>query len=128
MKKLLFILIISFLFACIVSFLGCRKESIVTGTQQVPSNLAINTSVGVKLQTAFVSGDVSMNVKTETSQTVTIKIFNIANTVVSKSTATVKAGDNFLTLYTSAFPSSAYRVGVYDANNNLIAITDFNKL
>jgi hypothetical protein len=69
-----------------------------------------------------------MNIKSETAQTVTIKILNITNSVVSKSTADIKAGDNILKLYTSAFPSSAYRIGVYDINGNLLAITDFNKL
>jgi hypothetical protein len=48
--------------------------------------------------------------------------------VVSKEQLSVKAGDNIVKVYTSALPSSAYRIGLYDANNNLLAITDFNKL
>ena len=39
-----------------------------------------------------------------------------------------KLGDNILKVYTSALPSSAYRIGLYDSNGNLIGITDFNKL
>ena len=69
-----------------------------------------------------------MNVKTESSQTVTIKIYDISNRVVSKSTSDVKSGDNILKVYTSALPSSAYRIALYDANNNLLGITDFNKV
>jgi hypothetical protein len=40
----------------------------------------------------------------------------------------VKAGDNIVKVYTSALPSSAYRIGLFDASNNMLAITDFNKI
>jgi hypothetical protein len=40
----------------------------------------------------------------------------------------VKAGDNILKVYTSALPSSAYRIGLFDANGVQLGITDFNKL
>jgi hypothetical protein len=106
---------------------GCRKD-VSNIPVQTPASLAIGTSVGIKLQTVFVTNEVSMNVKTTAAQTVTIKILNITNSVVSKSTADVKEGDNILKLYTSAFPSSAYRIAVYDAKGTLLAITDFNKL
>jgi hypothetical protein len=69
-----------------------------------------------------------MNVKTETAQSVTIKIFDIANRVVSKENVNVVAGDNVLKVYTSALPSSAYRIGLYDSKNNELGITDFNKI
>jgi hypothetical protein len=112
----------------LILFAGCRKTDTFAVAPQVPSNLAIASTVGIKLQTVFVTNEVSMNVKSNTSQTVTIKILNITNNVVSKSTADVKEGDNILKLYTSSFPSSAYRIGVYDSNGNLLAITDFNKI
>jgi hypothetical protein len=69
-----------------------------------------------------------MNVKMETAQSVTIRIFDIANRVVSKETVNVKAGDNVLKVYTSALPSSAYRIGLFDSNGKQLGITDFNKL
>jgi adenosine/AMP kinase len=69
-----------------------------------------------------------MNVKSEVAQTVTIKIFDISNRVVSKSTSDVKAGDNVLKVYTSALPSSAYRIALFDASGNQLGITDFNKI
>ena len=122
MKKLsLFILGAAFL-------VGCRKESFVNPPVVVNENLKIANSVGIKLESPFVTSEVSMNVKTETSQTVTIKIFDISNRVISKSTSDVKSGDNILKVYTSALPSSAYRIGLYDNAGNLLGITDFNKL
>ena len=121
MKKLL-VLILG-----VIVFVGCRKSDIANNTL-VPSNLAINTLTGIKLQTVFVTGDVSMNIKSQTAQSVNIKIFDIANRVVSKSTSNINAGDNILTVYTSAFPPSAYRIGFYDSNGNMLGITDFNKI
>ena len=122
MKKL-FVLI--FATALLV---GCTKEEIVPTPQAVSEDLKITNSVGIKLQTPFVTSEVAMNVKTETAGSVTIKIFDIANRVVSKETMNVIAGDNILKVYTSALPSSAYRIGLYDSNGNQLGITDFNKL
>ncbi len=122
MKKLS-LLLFGFIF-----LIGCRKEPFVNPPVLVNENLKISTSVGIKLESQFVTSEVAMNVKTETSQTVTIKIFDIANRVVSKSTSDVKSGDNILKVYTSALPSSAYRIGLFDSAGNLLGITDFNKL
>ncbi len=122
MKKL------SLLVFGLMILVGCRKTDIYPTPQEVDPSLKINSLSGLKLQTVFVTNEVSMNVKTETSQTVTIKIFDIANRVVSKSTSNVKSGDNILKVYTSALPSSAYRIGLFDSAGNLLGITDFNKL
>jgi len=109
--------------------LSCRKVDFPTPiVQELSSDLKIENSVGIKLQTAFVTSEVAMNVKSDIAQTVTIKIFDIGNRVVSKSTSDVKVGDNVLKVYTSALPSSAYRIGLYDSNGKQLGITDFNKL
>ncbi len=108
---------------------GCRKDDIFTEMPEpTPNLLEIKSSVGIKLESAFVTTEVSMNVKTETSGVVTIKIFDISNRVVSKETTSVKVGDNILKVYTTALPSSAYRIGLFDSNNKMLGITDFNKL
>ena len=122
MKKLALITLVTIL------FIGCRKIDVPTPINQVPTELAINSVSGIKLETPFVTSQVSMNVKSEVAQTVTIKIFDISNRVVSKSTSDVKAGDNVLKVYTNALPSSAYRIALFDANGNQLGITDFNKL
>ena len=122
MKKILSIVLISTILT------GCYKEDIVPTPQSVSEELKMTNSVGIKLQTAFVTSEVAMNVKTETAGSVTVKIFDIANRVVSKETMNVVAGDNVLKVYTTALPSSAYRIGLYDANGNELGITDFNKI
>jgi hypothetical protein len=111
-----------------ILLVGCSKEDIVLTPQSVSEDLKITSSVGIKLQTHFVTSEVAMNVKTETAGSVTIKIFDIANRVVSKETTNVIAGDNVLKVYTSALPSSAYRIGLFDASGKQLGITDFNKL
>ena len=109
--------------------LGCRKNDIINPLPPIVNeNLTISKSLGIKLETPFVTSEVSMNVKLETAQTVTIKIFDIGNRVVSKETVNVVAGDNILKVYTTALPQSAYRIGLYDTNGNQLGITDFNKL
>ena len=122
MKKLILIALIGMV------FIGCRKNDTITLVNTIPSELAINSVSGIKLETPFVTSQVSMNVKSEVAQTVTIKIFDISNRVVSKSTSDVKAGDNVLKVYTTALPSSAYRIALFDSKGNQLGITDFNKI
>jgi hypothetical protein len=107
---------------------GCRKVDVPFQPQVISDNLKISSSVGLKLETAFVTTEVAMNIKSDVTQKVTVKIFDISNRVVSKSTSDVKVGDNILRVYTSALPSSAYRIALYDAADNMLAITDFNKI
>ena len=126
MRKLDKILGLGFLLTLIL--LSCRKTNDVVLVNQISSELAINSVSGIKLETPFVTSQVSMNVKSEVAQTVTIKIFDISNRVVSKSTSDVKAGDNVLKVYTTALPSSAYRIALFDNKGNQIGITDFNKI
>ena len=119
---------VSLVFFGLIFLFGCRKTDMPIPTQSISDDLKIASLSGIKLQTPFVTSEVSMNVKSESSQTVTIKIFDIANKVVSKSTSDVKSGDNILKVYTSALPSSGYRIAIYDSAGNMLGITDFNKL
>ena len=122
MKKILSIVLVSTILT------GCYKEDIIPTPQSVSEELKMTSSVGIKLQTSFVTSEVAMNVKTESAGSVTVKIFDIANRVVSKETMNVVAGDNVLKVYTNALPSSAYRIGLFDSNNRQLGITDFNKI
>jgi PBP1b-binding outer membrane lipoprotein LpoB len=122
MKKILSIVLLSAVLT------GCYKEDVAPTPQSVSDDLKIASSVGIKLQTAFVTSEVAMNVKTETAGSVTVKIFDIANRVVSKETMNVVVGDNLLKVYTNALPSSAYRIGLFDSNGKQLGITDFNKV
>ena len=123
MKKVFIVVLGSMILA------GCTKEhDILTNVHQVAPELAIANSVGIKLQSSFVTSEVAMNVKSQIAGTATIKIMDIANKVVSKETVDLKVGDNVLKVYTSALPSSAYRIGFYDASGKELGVTDFNKI
>ena len=112
----------------LILLVGCRKVDIPVQPQVISDNLKISSSVGLKLETPFVTSEVAMNIKSDVAQKVTVKIFDISNRVVSKSTSDVKVGDNILRVYTSALPSSAYRIALYDSAGNMLGITDFNKI
>jgi len=122
MKKILLVALV------IIGLTGCYKDDLMQPLPEVKEQLQIKDAVGIKLESAFVTNEVAMNVKMEVAQSVTIKIFDISNRVVSKETMSVKAGDNLLKVYTSALPSSAYRIGLFDASGKQLGITDFNKL
>jgi hypothetical protein len=123
MKKVILVALV------IMGFASCTKDDMfIEQTPNIKAELQIKSAVGIKLESAFVTTEVSMNVKTEAAQVVTVKIFDIGNRVVSKEVMNVKAGDNLLKVYTSALPSSAYRIGLYDSNGRELGITDFNKM
>lgn len=122
MKKLLFVLF------GIMVIIGCRKDPFIVPPVVVDNNLKITQSVGIRLESPFVTSEVKMNVKIDGGQNVTIKIFDIANRVVSKETMWVNSGDNILKVYTSTLPTSAYRIGLFDNAGKQLGITDFNKL
>jgi len=122
MKK---VFLVAFL---LVSAIGCRKMDNIQPTPYVNPELTIEAAMGLKLQSPFVTSEVVMNVKSDIAQSVTIKIFDIGNKIVSKETMDVKVGDNILKVYTNILPSSAYRIGLYDVKGNQMGITDFNKL
>jgi hypothetical protein len=123
MKKLILVVLV------IIGFAGCTKDDMfIEPTQIVKPELQIANTAGIKLETVFVTSEVAMNVKSEVAQTATIRIFDIANRVVSKENVNIKAGDNILKIYTSALPSSAYRIGLFDSMGREIGIADFNKI
>jgi len=122
MKKLILVALV------VIGLTGCYKDDMIQPIAEVKKQLQIKDAVGIKLESTFVTTEVAMNVKMEVAQSVTIKIFDISNRVVSKETVSVKVGDNILKVYTSALPSSAYRIGLFDSKNNQLGITDFNKL
>jgi uncharacterized membrane protein len=123
MKK---ILIVSFILFGLTS---CIDDTIIEQPiTEIKKELVIQNPVGIKLETPFVTTEVAMNVKVDTDQQVTIKIFDISNRVVSKETMNVTAGDNILKVYTTTLPSSAYRIALFDVKNNQLGIVDFNKI
>ena len=123
MKKVLGLLVM----ICMIA--SCNTEDVLLPvTTDVVEKLQIVGNMGIKVETPFVKNEVAMNVKAETAGTYVVKILNIANKSVSKEEVTIKAGNNLLKIYANALPSSAYRIGLFDLEGNLLGIADFNKL
>jgi nitrous oxide reductase accessory protein NosL len=124
MKKVLGLLVM----ICMVA--SCTNEDLLLPptTTEVTEKLQIVGNMGIKVETPFVKNEVAMNVKAETAGTYVVKILNISNKSVSKEEVTIKAGNNLLKIYANALPSSAYRIGLFDLEGNLLGIADFNKL
>jgi hypothetical protein len=123
MKRILIVVLLIF------GLGGCIDDTTIEQPiTEIKKELVIQNPVGIKLETPFVTTEVAMNVKVDITQQVTIKIFDISNRVVSKETMNVKAGDNILKVYTTALPSSAYRIALFDVKENQLGIVDFNKL
>jgi hypothetical protein len=120
---------ISIIIMMLIGTTGCMDNPIsINPINEVKPELQIENAVGIKLETLFVKSDVDMNVKSDITQFATIKIFDIGNNVISKEIVIVNTGDNLLKVYTSALPTSAYRIGLYNAKGDELGITDFNKL
>jgi hypothetical protein len=123
MKKVLGLLAM----ICIVA--SCTNEDLLVPTvTEVSEKLQIVGNLGIKVETPFVKEEVAMNVKAVTAGKYIVKILNIANKSVSKEEVTLKEGNNLLKIYANALPSSAYRIGLFDLEGNLLGIADFNKL
>jgi len=123
MKKILGLL------ATICLIASCTNEDLlVPTTTEVSEKLQIVGNLGIKVETPFVKEEVAMNVKAITAGKYMVKILNIANKSVSKEEVTLKEGNNLLKIYANALPSSAYRIGLFDLEGNLLGIADFNKL
>lgn len=123
MKKVLGLLVM----ICLVA--SCTNEDLfLPPVTEVSEKLQIVGNVGIKVETPFVKEQVAMNVKAESAGTYIVKILNIANKSVSKEEVKLIAGNNLLKIYANALPSSAYRIGLFDLEGNLLGIADFNKL
>jgi hypothetical protein len=122
MKKILIVALVMF------GLTGCYKDELILPTQEVKEQLQIKDAVGIKLESTFVTTEVAMNVKTNVGGKLIVRILDLTNKVVSKEEIIVKSGDNILNVYTSTLPSSAYRIALYDVNNVMLGIADFNKI
>ncbi len=121
MKKVFSLLAIVFL------LVSCTKEDI-TPIALVPDNLQTKETVGIKLETTFVTSAVSLNIKTDAAGTYVVKILDISNKIVSKEEISVTSGDNVVKIHTAILPSTAYRLQLYSPSGNLVGIADFNKI
>jgi hypothetical protein len=122
MKRLpIIILIFTVIFAC------SQMDEPITPTNSIPLELSLN-SVGIKLESNFVTNEAKMNVKLSEADKITIKIVDLSGKVVSSENIDAKAGDNILTVYTKALPRSSYELQLFNSKNQQIGRTLINLL
>jgi hypothetical protein len=122
MKRLpIIILIFTVIFAC------SQMDDPITPTNSIPLELSLN-SVGIKLESNFVTNEAKMNVKLSEADKITIKIVDLSGKVVSSENIYAKAGDNILTVYTKALPRSSYELQLFNSKNQQLGRTLINLL
>ena len=121
-KTFIAVTIFGVIFAC-----SEIEEPIGAPTSSVPAELSLNT-VGIRLESNFVTNEAKMNVRLGAADKVTIKIVDISGKTVSSETVEGKAGDNILSVYTKALPRSSYELQLYNSKNKQIGKTLINLL
>jgi hypothetical protein len=122
MKRLpIIILIFTVIFAC------SQMDDPITPTNSIPLELSLN-SVGIRLESNFVTNEAKMNVKLSEADKITIKIVDLSGKVVSSENIEAKAGDNILTVYTKALPRSSYELQLFNSKNQQLGRTLINLL
>lgn len=120
MKKLILLLSLGLLLT------SCMKDDvidIIDPVVEIPENLKIQTTKGLKLESTITSSEVRMNVKLDLPGVYRVKIRDIERNLVSQEKLTANEGDNLLKVYVSALEEDSYTIELTQDDHTLIGIT-----
>lgn len=120
MKKLIILLSLGLLLT------SCMKDDvidIIDPVVEIPENLKIQTTKGLKLESTITSSEVRMNVKLDLPGVYRVKIRDIERNLVSQEKLTANEGDNLLKVYVSALEEDSYTIELTQDDHTLIGIT-----
>ena len=120
MKKLILLLSLGILLT------SCMKDDvidIIDPVVEIPENLKIQTTKGLKLESTITSSEVRMNVKLDLPGVYRVKIRDIERNLVSQEKLTANEGDNLLKVYVSALEEDSYTIELTQDDHTLIGIT-----
>ena len=120
MKKLILLLSLGLLLT------SCMKDDvidIIDPVVEIPENLKIQTTKGLKLESTITSSEVRMNVKLDLPGVYRVKIRDIERNLVSQEKLTANEGDNLLKVYVSALEDDSYTIELTQDDHTLIGIT-----
>lgn len=120
MKKLILLLSFGLLLT------SCMKDDvidIIDPVVEIPENLKIQTTKGLKLESTITSSEVRMNVKLDLPGVYRVKIRDIERNLVSQEKLTANEGDNLLKVYVSALEEDSYTIELTQDDHTLIGIT-----
>ena len=86
----------------------------------VPEDLQILESSGIKLRSNVVDNQVDINVKLPSDGTYKIKLIDLTNKTISQEKITANQGDNVLKIYVKRLPVSSYKVKLLTEDNLLL--------
>ena len=86
----------------------------------VPEDLQILESSGIKLRSNVVDNEVDINVKLPSDGTYKIKLIDLTNNTISQEKITATQGDNVLKIYVKRLPVSSYKVKLLTEDNLLL--------
>ena len=120
MKRLILLLSLGLLLT------SCMKDDvidIIDPVVEIPENLKIQTTKGLKLESTITSSEVRMNVKLDLPGVYRVKIRDIERNLVSQEKLTANEGDNLLKVYVSALEEDSYTIELTQDDHTLIGIT-----
>ena len=86
----------------------------------VPEELKIIETSGIKLRNNVVDSEVDINVKLPSDGTYKIKLIDLTNKTISQEKITANQGDNVLKIYVKRLPVSSYKVKLLTEDNLLL--------
>jgi len=86
----------------------------------VPEELQIIETSGIKLRSNVVDSEVDINVKLPSDGTYKIKLIDLTNKTISQEKITANQGDNVLKIYVKRLPVSSYKVKLLTEDNLLL--------
>tara|TARA_R110000796_G_scaffold161839_2_gene278589 strand:+ start:129 stop:506 length:378 start_codon:yes stop_codon:yes gene_type:complete len=92
------------------------------------SQLLVNDTQGLKLESYIVQGRVKINIKLATPGVYRLKIYDFKGDLVNQEKVTGVEGDNILNIYVSALPNGTYTVKLQTLNNQAIGEELFSKI
>lgn len=95
---------------------------------EVPENLKIIETSGVRLENYIVEDEVSINIKLPETATYRVKLLDIESKTVSQEKIDGNQGDNILKVYVKSLPNSSYTLQVVDGNGNTMGTDLFSKI
>lgn len=101
---------------------GCTKDYSIENIDSVIPDLQVEGDIGLSFYNSDITDTDLFNIKSPINTTYTLKVKNVFDNLVTKSTLEAKAGNNVYAFYTNAFKTGHYTISVYH-NGQLIAET-----
>jgi len=116
----------------ILTFVACVTDDdleIIPIDQEIPAELFIAETAGLKLQSSVLTEEVRINAKLPADGHYRIKIrHGLNDRLISQERLYAKEGDNLLKVYVRTIEASSYKLVLTTDDHQIIGITGFAKI